>query len=252
MNQQNKEMYKKMEACHSGRVSLKELRNHFDRSAYKKLLLTCADRFTDEKTLSEIHDRFFSGQKTGLERMRTNGLAIEDLSQIMKYKLCRGKWRPRLQEMIASNGPKEAKEITKSALTSAQLSLEEKMKTLTQLKAVGPATASLILTIFDETVPFFSDEFAAFHLPKGEKPKYNMSEYKTLVDLNEAWMLKELGENVSEVPARDVEEMVWYWIRSDGSSTSIDKNEDNAEDGNKKRTASPQESDDEPSRKKKS
>lgn len=252
MNEQNKQMYKKMEACHSGQVSLKDLQDHFDRAAYKKLLLSCADRFTDEKTLSDIYQRFFLGQSTTLDKMRTSGLEVDDLSQIMKYKLCRGKWRPRLQEMIASNGAKETKEITQSALANSRLTLEDKMKTLTQLKAVGPATASLILTIFDESVPFFSDEFAAFHLPKGEKPKYNMSEYKTLVSLNEAWIRSEAGEESSKPSAREVEEMVWYWIRSDRSSKIVDTKEDNLADSkNNKRTASTQAADELPSKKRK-
>ena len=53
----------------------------------------------------------------------------------------RGKFRPRLTELIQQNTADTVREITEKAF-SLMPSIEKAVQCLTQLKAVGPATAS--------------------------------------------------------------------------------------------------------------
>lgn len=53
----------------------------------------------------------------------------------------RGKFRPRLTEMVKQNSHEEVESVTKEAL-AALPNLSEAMTHVTKLKAVGPATAS--------------------------------------------------------------------------------------------------------------
>lgn len=57
----------------------------------------------------------------------------------------RGKFRPRLTELVQQNDPAEVEKVTQDAI-AALPNLETAVKTLTRLKAVGPATASGLKT----------------------------------------------------------------------------------------------------------
>lgn len=243
----------------ASRTTLDELLSHFSQDAYDKLINACANKRTSGSTLSSIQTRFFpqhhaSNQET-IQQMSQVGMTRDDLSLLMQYKLSRGKWRPRLQEMIASNGEDLVKQTTLAAFSppksdrrqstptlpqsssaadgrgDEETSLEEIARRVTclttPLKAVGPATASLILTVMDPSIPFFSDEFAAFHRPlPGQsgsptvKLKYDLKEYLGRVEAHRDWMAVQRGQrrtgNWSPPSARRVEEMIWYWIRTGG------------------------------------
>ncbi|GAA6060374.1 hypothetical protein JCM10212_004558 [Sporobolomyces blumeae] len=109
---------------------------------------------------------------------RTAWLELEDLVQLMRWKLARGKWRPRLESLVASNPAASVKRLTSlpaplvdpassdrsrpsSSLSSSSTSTVERRKVLDQLcelRGVGPATASAILSVWDPTLePFMSD-----------------------------------------------------------------------------------------------
>lgn len=53
----------------------------------------------------------------------------------------RGKFRPRLTQLVQQNSPQDVESITKAGI-AALPDLEKAIGILTQLKAVGPATAS--------------------------------------------------------------------------------------------------------------
>jgi hypothetical protein len=86
------------------------------------------------------------------------------------------------------------------------------LKTLTTLKGIGPATASLLLSVASpDTIPFFSDEVFRWCMwdepgsPSGwqRKIKYNVKEYEILVS-----KVEELRKRLS-VRALDVERVAW-------------------------------------------
>ncbi|KAM0749387.1 hypothetical protein T439DRAFT_303264 [Meredithblackwellia eburnea MCA 4105] len=76
----------------------------------------------------------------------------------MRWKLARGKWRPKLYELAVSNPPTLVTSLT-SKLASNEYSSKESLVALTTLKGVGPATASALLALYHPTEePFLSDE----------------------------------------------------------------------------------------------
>lgn len=90
-------------------------------------------------------------------------LTKEELSNIMKWKLIRGKFRP-LQSLVDSNDDNSVKSCTGKALNilcnkNNEINWKKAIKELTVLKGIGVATASIILAIFcPELCPFMSDE----------------------------------------------------------------------------------------------
>jgi hypothetical protein len=97
-----------------------------------------------------------------------------------------GKFRPNLQKLVASNPPETVTSVLTEAF--AQYSKDPSdIKTATskiaELKGIGPAAASLILSVHDpENVIFFADEAYRWLCHGGEKVaiKYNTQEFVDL------------------------------------------------------------------------
>ena len=106
-------------------------------------------------------------------------LHLNELSNVMKWKLSRGKMRP-LQKLVDSNCDEEVRAITKSAIQSLKDGdWEQGILTLTSLKGIGPATASAILApLFPDIVPFMADE--VLFITCDGKREYTMKAYHTM------------------------------------------------------------------------
>ncbi|GAA5991011.1 hypothetical protein JCM10908_006498 [Rhodotorula pacifica] len=139
-------------------------------------------------------------------------LTSEELSRLMRWKLARGKWRPRLQDMVATNSSSDLRAAFSDA--SVNSDHEAALKDLSKLKAVGPATASAILALwYPESEPFMSDEgidYAAA-LEEGEKGKKTKREYTV-----KAWRTyrEEMLERKEQEEWENVEELemaIWAW-----------------------------------------
>uniref|UniRef100_A0A2D4HI12 Uncharacterized protein n=1 Tax=Micrurus lemniscatus lemniscatus TaxID=129467 RepID=A0A2D4HI12_MICLE len=68
-------------------------------------------------------------------------LTKEELLKLMEWKLTRGKFRPRLQQLVAANPSKMVEEHTRKAFHLLP-DVEAAVKELNELKGIGPATAS--------------------------------------------------------------------------------------------------------------
>ncbi|KAL7413261.1 hypothetical protein BDY24DRAFT_415314 [Mrakia frigida] len=153
-----------------------------------------ASLVTPKRSLSSLTLLYTSTHSTLpstiLSRSPSPHLLHEDLIAIMDSKLTFGQNRPALRSMIAKLSSKEVISTSTSAfqalLDSSSSSstskdrIEKALKALLPLKGVGPATASLILSLVSEEVPFFSDEAAVEVLkPSGGRKglKYTLPEY---------------------------------------------------------------------------
>nr|XP_033818445.1 uncharacterized protein LOC117368823 [Geotrypetes seraphini] len=85
-------------------------------------------------------------------------LTRDELMKLMEWKLTRGKFRPRLQQMVATNPSETVESCTRRAFKLLP-DVEAAITELSQLKAIGPATASAVLAAgAPEEVAFMADE----------------------------------------------------------------------------------------------
>lgn len=157
--------------------------------------------------------------------------ATEDLQKLVAWKLKHGKFRPQLLKLASSNTQTEVTKTTKEAFTlyekdpSNPSTILAATKKLSELKGIGPATASLLLSIHDkDNVLFFSDEVFLWLCREGKKDpevakiKYNFKEYEELIERGGA-VIGKLGKEVS---AMDVER-VGFVIMKEGSGEDSEK-----------------------------
>lgn len=132
-------------------------------------------------------------------------LSKKELQLLMDWKLAKGKFRPTLPKLIISNDSESIEEITKAGfkifrdgvnacnagdwtaldIVEYQGALKSSLKELCKLRGVGPATASLVLSLLGEiskfAPPFFSDEAFMYYIRDALHPlqpiKYNIKEY---------------------------------------------------------------------------
>ncbi|CAN1127994.1 hypothetical protein LINPERPRIM_LOCUS29935, partial [Linum perenne] len=120
-------------------------------------------------------------------------ITTPELAKLMRWKLSRGKWRPRLLDFVSSL----EEELVKSASGKAfELlpDLSKAVSALTVLKGVGPATASAILAAYSPDVaPFMSDE--AMEAALGNSKEYTLKRYLLFAE--------KLQEKAKELSADD-------------------------------------------------
>ncbi|KAL9064328.1 MAG: hypothetical protein Q9157_007873 [Trypethelium eluteriae] len=125
-------------------------------------------------------------------------LTVHELAQLTEWKLKNGTFRPSLLQLVNSNAEKEVIEstmeafgwISKAPRTDRSDDVDRPINRLTKLRGVGPATASLILSCYDQSrFPFFSDElyrWLRWDEEKGigwdRKLKYTKGEYECLYE----------------------------------------------------------------------
>ncbi|XP_066917325.1 uncharacterized protein [Clytia hemisphaerica] len=112
----------------------------------KKRILKGLDEWFQNEFGKEIHER------------NPHHLVKEDLKKLMEWKLTRGKFRPRLTQMIAENKEEDIRTYSEEAFKNID-DPKKCIERLCKLRAVGPATASAILTAYKpEKYAFMADE----------------------------------------------------------------------------------------------
>lgn len=131
-----------------------------------------------------------------------------------------GKFRPSLMKLVSSNNPKTLKETIRKAVAQyhqAKKQWPQALDILTQLKGIGPATASLLLAVHaPDNIIFFADEAFYWLEYDGSKGpiKYNKNEYSQLT-LKAQALAKRLG-----VRAVDIEKVAFAIMRDDYTQAS--------------------------------
>ncbi|KAL2044766.1 hypothetical protein N7G274_002541 [Stereocaulon virgatum] len=190
--------------------------------------------------------------ETLAQRKKVGNAFLEknEVTSLVEWKLKHGTYRPNLAKLVASNSIKEIRDTTKSAFAIYEANNDDFAKsisTLTNLKGIGPATASLLLSCYDSVkVPFFSDELYRYlHFEEAaskgwdRKINYTMKEYKSLFEKLQTLRKRLEKESKQDVSAIDVERMAYVLGKEAPTkdpdtitSTGIDdENEDETNDG---------------------
>ena len=120
----------------------------------------------------------------------------EELVQITKWKLTRGKNRRQLLDLVRINTELAVKQTTQKAFRKIP-NLSAAIAALTNLKGIGPQTASAVLCAgFPEHCPYMADE-CMLSTPGVEATDYTLNEFNTYATQIKtcADKLKEEGES---------------------------------------------------------
>ncbi|XP_056306657.1 uncharacterized protein zgc:112496 [Danio aesculapii] len=138
-------------------------------------------------------------------------LTHAELVKIMEWKLTKGKFRPRLQQLIGSNN-EEAVQSSSSQAFSLLPDVQAAIKELCKLKGVGPATASAVLVAgAPDKVAFMADE-AVESIAELRPVEYTDKHYALYLQ-KMLWKTSELNKVDAQqdwTPHR-VEQCLWTW-----------------------------------------
>lgn len=150
----------------------------------------------EELSFKELDDwRYDTFPQILGQRYKESGqvwLNKEELVKLMDWKLMKGKFRPTLPKLIKSNDEKTVEQVTKSGFgifieseEEYKIRLKKLLNKLCELRGVGPATSTLMISLLSEIkgvkpLPFFSDESFYWFNPKYGKLKYTLKEYLEL------------------------------------------------------------------------
>jgi len=171
-------------------------------------------------------------------------LEAKDLQRLVAWKLKHGKFRPQLMKLATSNTESTVTEITKEAYTLYEAdpsNIKGAIKKLSELKGIGPATASLLLSIHDpENVLFFGDEVFWWLCRNGHKEsiKYTPKEYEELMERFgkvRKWLSEGLDSvpTLDPVPALDFERVGYVLMREGNGEAESSKAESSKAEGGK-------------------
>ena len=190
----------------------------------------------------------YQEQLPGLVRARKDHqLVYEELVQLTKWKLLRGKFRPSLLDLVKTNTETAVKNVTKKAFKKMP-NIASAISALTTLKGVGPATASAILVAYSPDVcPYMADE-NMLATPGVEATDYTSTEYLNYVQqLNTAVERLRNTDPKGEWTPHKVELALWthyqikhYELNSLLEQMPLEKTNQDAEDVDKDQEADDQ------------
>lgn len=152
-------------------------------------------------------------------------LTAAELVTLVEWKLKHGTFRPTLLALVRQNSADSVETATATAFAELEEDVPKALKTLTGLRGVGPATASLLLSCAEPAmVPFFGDEVFRWVFWEDEEVKgkgkgwgrkigYTEKEYRELVGRVKAVVERVKGWGVEEElgigEALAVEKVAW-------------------------------------------
>ncbi|KAG6009745.1 hypothetical protein E4U21_001494 [Claviceps maximensis] len=170
------------------------------------------------------------------------GMTLAEVKNLVEWKLRHGKFRPTLMSLVTSNDAQTTKAIISSAIKTYRASIsrqaqqqteqqqqqqngnaaQKALDVLTKLRGIGPATASLLLSVHDpERAVFFSDEAYWWLCCGGKKDapiRYSAKEYRLLCDRAGVLALR-LGL-AGGTRMVDVEKAAYVAMRGSGGSAA--------------------------------
>ncbi|KAH0543568.1 hypothetical protein FGG08_002129 [Glutinoglossum americanum] len=186
-------------------------------------------------TLEELDEYRIHAVPAELAKLDKKHLTKEQVELLIKWKLKHGKWRPRLANLVSSNSSLTIENTTRDAFALHSTNVEDPqpaLNMLSRLSGIGPASASLLLSVYDpNNVPFFSDE--AFRWVNWEEGKgkgwdrkigYNVKEYDALVEaVRKVRKRLEAESGGKPIGAGEVERVGWVIGREEEREASVSK-----------------------------
>ncbi|KAK4549841.1 hypothetical protein LTR36_005142 [Oleoguttula mirabilis] len=153
----------------------------------------------------------------------------DELATLMDWKLAHGKFRPSLQKLIQDNEEDAVQTHSTECFKRHALAassppagpwVKQLMSIVSKLRGVGPATATLLLSVYDPVnIPFYSDELFRWAMwdepatPKGSgwkrDIKYTIKEYLELYSKVQELRTRLTSESGKEVSALDTEKVAY-------------------------------------------
>ncbi|KAI0126454.1 hypothetical protein BJ170DRAFT_406488 [Xylariales sp. AK1849] len=181
-----------------------------------------------QKTLSELDDiRFNEAVELFSLNKPRRAMKHDDVKVLVEWKLRHGKFRPTLMKLVSSNDEQTVQDTMETAMKAyrAKPDVSAALGVITRLRGIGPATASLLLSVHDpDRVIFFSDESFYWLCCGGDKSpiKYTAKEYRELTTAAQS-LVKRLGVSATNV------EKVAYVVMKQGDgppeSASVEEEE---------------------------
>ncbi|RKF59484.1 hypothetical protein OnM2_059042 [Erysiphe neolycopersici] len=138
-------------------------------------------------SLSELDEFRYQTAIVNFNKSTGHTMDISDVEKLLEWKMHHGTFRPTLRKLVSSNSNTRLASATKSAFEHYARNEHDVSGTLEMLskplKGIGPAAASLLLSIHDpQNVVYFSDELYKFLCSNGKKItlRYSFKEYKDL------------------------------------------------------------------------
>ncbi|TGO38736.1 hypothetical protein BHYA_0068g00160 [Botrytis hyacinthi] len=133
-------------------------------------------------------DRFRYVEAPAKFKDGSNTFSIEDITKLVDWKLRHGAYRPGFLKKVGKNSDELVEAATKDAFDYYKTNPTDICVVINKLKdplmGIGPATASLILSVrYPDHVTFFSDECFKWLVNDGEHkptPKYNVAEFEKI------------------------------------------------------------------------
>ncbi|XP_062330840.1 uncharacterized protein zgc:112496 [Osmerus eperlanus] len=138
-------------------------------------------------------------------------ITLPELVKLMEWKLTRGKFRPRLQQLVATNAVEVVERCSRKAFTLLPDVLAA-ITELSSLKALGPATASAVLAAgAPEEAAFMADE-AMESVPGLGPIQYAAKHYALyLSKVTERTKALNKADSQSDWTPHRVELCLWAW-----------------------------------------
>ena len=127
-------------------------------------------------------DRWYREELPGLIQSRTPPIMdLEELSQVVRWKMRRGEWRARNLALVRGNPEEIVIECARMAFDPTTPP-RRALATFAELKGVGPATASAALAAARPTEFPFLDDLVGMAVPSAGEPTFTVGYYFKYAD----------------------------------------------------------------------
>ncbi|KAI1106160.1 DUF1479-domain-containing protein [Jackrogersella minutella] len=172
-----------------------------------------------QQTLLELDKFRYYGAVSKFQPAAKLPMTLDDVKVLVEWKLRHGKFRPTLMKLVSSNDGDVVERTVKEAVEGYRSNADatEALNKIAKLRGIGPATASLLLSVHDPlSVIFFSDEAFYWLCCDGQVSpiKYNAKEYREMSAAAEV-LIQRL-----RVSAVHIEKVAYVLMKEDISGTT--------------------------------